>query len=304
MTSLDIRNLPAQPPLPFKAAADYAQTVLNWAASVPVPLIRRRHVAYGPDPAQRYDVYGEPGSTPLPALVFWHGGGWTHGFKEWCAFMAEPVARLGMRLVTPGYRLAPAHPLPAALDDSQSMLDHLAHEAAGLGVDPARLYLAGHSAGGHLALLTALRRRFRAASGDPATGVIRACLPISGILDLHHPEPPPGSLEERVYSMVLATAHDDAAMSPLCWAAGNRLPVLLSHGDSDSERVIRSNQRMAALLALQPGASCLHCEAGHDHFGTHTALRDARAPWYARLAELVQQSAQCAAASSTHLIPS
>lgn len=280
-----------QPPLPSQAATDYAETVLSWAAHVPASLVRQRHVPYGPDGAQRYDVYGEAGDTALPALVFWHGGGWTHGFREWCAFMAEPVARLGLRLVTPGYRLAPDHPLPAALHDSQMMLDHLAREADGLGIDRSRLYLAGHSAGGHLALLTALRRRFHAPVGDTPAAVIRACLPISGILDLHHPTPQPGSLEERVYTLVLGNPLDDAALSPLCWAAGNSLPILLSHGEGDSERVIRSNQRMAALLAQQPGASELHCEAGHDHFSTHTALRDSQAPWYARLAELVRRAA-------------
>lgn len=291
MNSIDLTQLPAQPPLPFQAATDYAHTVLSWTAAVPERLIRRRNVAYGVQGGQRYDVYGEPGPALLPALVFWHGGGWTHGHKEWCAFMAEPVAQLGIRLVTPGYRLAPAHPLPAALQDSQQMLAHLAANAHDLGIDPAQLYLAGHSAGGHLALLTALRHPHQRLHNVKFTGSIRACLPISGILDLHHPAPPAGSLEERVYTDVLANPLDDAAMSPICWAAGNQLPIHLSHGDADSERVIRSNQRMAALLALQPCRTQLHGEAQQDHFQTHLALRHANAPWYARLRHLLQHGA-------------
>lgn len=290
MTAIDINTLAPQPPLPLQAATDYSDTALDWARQVPPGLVLARNVAYGDGPFHRYDVFGAPARQPLPALVFWHGGGWTHGYKEWCAFMAEPVARLGMRLVTPDYRLAPQDRLPAAHDDCLAALRHFSANAARFGADPARIYLAGHSAGAHLALLTALRRADAAAAGiDPEA--IRGCLPISGILDLHHPQPEPGSLEEAVYAKVLREPLDDAPLSPLSWAAGNTLPVLLSHGEHDTARVRLSNQRMAAMLALQPAPWQLHCEPGLDHFATHTSLRDADAPWYGRLAQLVQATA-------------
>ncbi|MFT4265687.1 MAG: alpha/beta fold hydrolase [Xenophilus sp.] len=291
MTTIDIDGLPPQPPLPFKAAADYAGTVLAWARMVPSGLQLARNVAYGPDASHRYDVYGAPGQSGVPVLVFWHGGGWTHGHKEWSAFMAEPVAQLGLRLVTPGYRLAPAHRLPAAFEDSLAALRHIAAHARDFGGDPQRIYLAGHSAGGHLAALAALRTADAQQAGVPVEA-LRGCLPLSAILDLHHPQPPAGSLEERVYSHVLQRPEDDAPMSPLCWTTGNRLPFCLGYGETDSERVARSNQRTAALLALQPGRVRLDCEAGLDHFGTHTRLRDGSAPWYARLAGMVRGEGQ------------
>lgn len=289
VTFLDIDALSPQPPLPFKAAAEYAETVLGWAREVPAALVQVRNVPYGDDPAQRYDVYGAPGMRDAPVLVFWHGGGWTHGHKEWCAFMAPVVAALGMRLVTPGYRLAPAHRLPAALDDSLAALSHIARHAAGFGGDPRRLYLAGHSAGGHLAALAALRIADAQRAGVPSQA-IRACLPLSAILDLHHPLPPAGSLEERVYSHVLLHADDDAPLSPLCWTAGNRIPMHLGWGAQDSDRVQRSNRRTAALLALQPGGVSTHEMPLLDHFGTHLALRDPQAPWYGALLRLVAQT--------------
>jgi hypothetical protein len=108
-------------------------------------------------------------------------------------------------------------------------------------------------------------------------------------MDLHHPAPPPGSLEERVYSMVLRAPDDDAAMSPLCWGAHNRIPFHLLAGEHDSERVQRSSRRLHALLALQEAPATLTVETGADHFATHTMLAAGDHPWYARLAEQVRR---------------
>jgi acetyl esterase/lipase len=270
-----------QMPLPYPAAEDYARTVTTWASDAITPdVVAERDVSYGEHRLHRYNVFAPRGAKRRPILVFWHGGGWTNGYREWVTFMAPHVTRLGFVLVAPSYRLAPADPLPAAFEDSVRLLAHVAAEAARWGGDADRLYLAGHSAGGHLAALAALR------NPAPRDGAVRGCLPISGIMDLHHPNPAPGSLEERVYTMVLSEPAQDAAMSPLCWTAGNRVPFVLTCGDGDSERVLRSNKRMAALLRLQPAAEELHVERGQDHFRTHTSLRDHGHPWYARLSEL------------------
>ena len=283
--------LPKQPPLPFEAAQTYEETVLGWAKSQSLPpeIAVMRDCAYGTDPQQRYDVYHREGAHNAPILVFWHGGGWTNGYKEYVAFMAPIVVRLGMVLVTPGYRLAPAHRLPAAFEDSLAAAAHVIRHAPDFGGRGDQIYLAGHSAGAHLAALVALRRRDAAQAGI-ALAAIRACLPISGIMDLHHPEPAAASMEERIYTMVLNDASEDALMSPLCWTAGNPIPMWLSCGDSDSARVIHSNRRMAALLARQPGPSRLHVELGLDHFATHTGLRNPAAPWYGRLANLMKDN--------------
>lgn len=87
--------------------------------------------------------------------------------SDYVTFMAPHVVALGMVLVAPSYRLAPAHPLPAALDDGLALLKALGSSIAGLGGAPDRLYLSGHSAGGHLAALTALRVADRLKAGVP-----------------------------------------------------------------------------------------------------------------------------------------
>lgn len=284
-----ISRVPKQEALPFEAAQIYEETVLAWARdqSLPPGIAVSRDCAYGPDPHQRYDVYRPADAHDAPILIFWHGGGWTHGYKEYVAFMAQAVVGLGMVLVTPDYRLAPAHRLPAAFEDSLAATSHVIAHAADFGGRGDRIYLAGHSAGAQLAALVALRRADAARAGIPPEA-IRACLPVSGIMDLHHPEPAASSLEERIYTMVLSDAAEDAVMSPLCWTAGNTIPMVLSHGEFDSARVLHSNRRMAALLARQPAHSALHEEPGLDHFATHTCLRDPGAAWYRRLTDILR----------------
>jgi acetyl esterase/lipase len=277
-------NRPPPPPLPFAAAQVYAGQVGAWARLVPTAGLRCQHgLAYGPHPAQRCDVIAPAAAANAPILVFWHGGGWTNGEREWVHFMAPAVAGLGIVLVAPSYRLAHEARLPAAADDAAEVIRWLQLQAASSGGDAQRLYLAGHSAGGHLAALTALRT-------GPGSG-IRGCLPISAIMDLQHPAPPPGSLEERVYTMVLADPQDDASMSPLCWCAGNRIPFDLSWGEMDSERVRRSNTRMHRLLQQQAAPVQATMIAGADHFSTHTGLIDAGHDWYRRLQRMVESTA-------------
>ncbi|OVZ64299.1 hypothetical protein CDO44_02715 [Pigmentiphaga sp. NML080357] len=281
--------LPAQPPLPFPAAQRYEETVLEWARGVDPGNLQARDLAYGPDPQHRYDVFAPDGMRDAPVLVFWHGGGWTNGYKEYAHFMAEAVMRRGMVFVTPTYRLAPRHRLPAAFDDATLLLAELRRNVGKWGGDARNLYLAGHSAGGGIAAMAALRQSALEKAGVPP-GDIRGCLPISGVMDLHHPCPGPGSLEERVYSTLLEQPAEDALMSAISWTAGNRVPMMASYGERDSARVISGNTRMHELLKRQPAEASLRAWEDLDHFDTHLMLADPAHEWYGQLEALVART--------------
>lgn len=90
---------------------------------------------------------------PLPVVAYFHGGGWVVGSVD----SFDPVCRAlanasGAIIVSVGYRLAPEHTFPAALEDCVAVTRWLAGQAGELGGDPARLAVAGDSAGGTLAL--------------------------------------------------------------------------------------------------------------------------------------------------------
>ncbi|MCF3102139.1 alpha/beta hydrolase [Streptomyces roseoverticillatus] len=94
------------------------------------------------------------------AIVWLHGGGFIMGDLEtehpWAARIADASDTV---VISVGYRLAPEHPFPAALDDVYAVLTWAAEHAAELGIDPARIAVGGHSAGAGLAAAVALRAR-------------------------------------------------------------------------------------------------------------------------------------------------
>lgn len=111
----------------------------------------------GPLPARAYRPSREPG---LPALVFFHGGGWVVGNIETHDGLCRRLARLGGAVVVSiDYRLAPEHRFPAAVDDARASVLWVRREASGLGIDPERISVGGESAGGTLSAVVARHAR-------------------------------------------------------------------------------------------------------------------------------------------------
>ena len=112
----------------------------------------------GPLPIRIYRPYRSDGAT----VVFCHGGGFVFcdidSHDGFCRAMAKHAAAV---VISVGYRLAPEHRAPAAADDALAAFDWAVEHAAELGVDPQRIAVAGDSAGGNLAAVTALRCRDR-----------------------------------------------------------------------------------------------------------------------------------------------
>lgn len=99
---------------------------------------------------------------PLPCIYHIHGGGYVGGAAAQLEFFHRPLVReLRCVLVSVDYRLAPEHVFPAAIEDCYAGLGWTIGNAAGLGIDPARIGVMGESAGGGLAAALALLVRDR-----------------------------------------------------------------------------------------------------------------------------------------------
>jgi acetyl esterase len=105
-------------------------------------------------------VYRPASQRPLPALLYFFGGGWVLGAIDTADGVSRALANAtDAMVIVPGYRLAPEHPFPAAVDDCYAALRWVAAHADEIGADPARLAVGGDSAGGNLAAAVTLLAR-------------------------------------------------------------------------------------------------------------------------------------------------
>jgi acetyl esterase len=120
----------------------------------------------GKIPLRIYRPRAADAAAALPALVFFHGGGWVIGSIEMYDTLCRLLCNAGdCAVISVDYRLAPEHKFPAAVDDAFAALKWIADNAVGLGIDAVRLAVGGDSAGGNLAAVSSLLARD---AGGPA----------------------------------------------------------------------------------------------------------------------------------------
>jgi acetyl esterase/lipase len=152
-----------------------------------------RDVAYGPDAAQRMDVYVPHGAKNAPVIVMVHGGAWRFGDKSNAGVVANKVARWlpeGFIFISVNYRMLPkARPLEQA-DDVARALALAQARAQSWGGDPSKFVLMGHSAGAHLVALLASAPSIATRRGCRswlATVLLdTACLDVEATMKAHH----------------------------------------------------------------------------------------------------------------------
>ena len=265
---------PAMPPEGerYVAETERRAAAADWSA-----MHAFRDLRYGPDPHQRLDVFApreEPGG-PLPILVYIHGGGWTHGQKGWMSFMAPAIVALPAVFVAPGYGLAPVHLHPAPVRDCLRALSHVRAHAADWGGDPDRLHLGGHSVGGHIASMIALRPDLRARYHLP-DGAFRACIPVSGLFRTLADDP--------------TGAADLDEASPMHWTRNAGMPFYVSWGENDYERIVEENRDFVE--ALRKTNVDLRAEplAGLDHFTANLSHGEKDSAWCRAVADLIHET--------------
>jgi acetyl esterase/lipase len=232
-----------------------------------------RDLQYGPDPRHRLDVHSaHPGSADAaaapaaPVLIYVHGGGFVSGDKTIAGTpyydnVAAWVVSHGMVGVTMTYRLAPEHPWPAGAQDVGRAVGWVTEHIGGYGGDPARVVVAGHSAGA-----THVAGYLGGQAGEPAAVTAGALL--SGVYDLTI------SGDSRIQAAYFgADTGLYAARSPLPGLVASGIPAMVGLAEIDPPFMHR--QAAAALKAflrrdgtLPPLAYAL----GHNHISEIASL--------------------------------
>lgn len=115
---------------------------------------------HGPVPVRLYRPAGTAASDVLPALIYYHGGGWLLGGLDSHDVVCRRFANAARcRVVSVDYRMAPEDKFPAAVDDCAAATQWAVDNAATLGIDTAKIAVGGDSAGGNLAAVMALMAR-------------------------------------------------------------------------------------------------------------------------------------------------
>lgn len=168
---MDIARYPAQEPFNENMRA-YHNHLIDLAKDL-TPV----EVQYGEDPYQSLGIFPAEKADGR-VLLYFHGGGWTNGYKEWMYFMAPALNDLGITFVSGGYRLAPTHVYPTGLQDCALAIDWLATHIHEYGGDSDKLFVSGHSAGAHYAALLGVTDQ--AVPGLPCSDRLRGIAPLSG----------------------------------------------------------------------------------------------------------------------------
>lgn len=169
---------------------EFAAHLLRWtqdAQRAREQLPCQLDLPYGQDAGELLDIFPASGTTPgqaeAPVLVFIHGGYWRGLDKSDHSFVAPAFTPAGACVVVLNYALCPAVNMPHIAQQMRRALAWTWRHVADYGGDPARITVAGHSAGGQLAALL-LADDWKAHAPDLPPMLVRNALSISGLFDL------------------------------------------------------------------------------------------------------------------------
>ncbi|MFP6688594.1 MAG: alpha/beta hydrolase [Alphaproteobacteria bacterium] len=226
--------------------------------------------SYGDDPYQSFALH-VPDNPNGTVLAFVHGGGWVSGYKEHMSFMAPAFLDAGIIFASIGYRLAPQHHFPAGANDIAAALTSIFRKIGEVGGDPDRIFVGGHSAGGHYTALLSVRDDWQNGLDVP-TNIIKGCLPISGVYDFTV-----GS-GLSVRPRFLGDGDTEMAASPI-HNIQQTPPFLIAHGSDDFPHLMTQAAAMEAALKHSGGAVSRIVFEGRNHFTACYAGGEADGPW-------------------------
>ena len=216
-------------------------------------------IAYGDDARQKLDIYlpkqnADGGST---VLIFFHGGSWHDGKREGYGFLGRAFAARGFVTVIADYRKAPSVRFPAFVQDTASAIAWVHANISKYDGDADRIFIMGHSAGAHIAMMTALDPQWLAAN-NLTPNVIKGVIGLAGPYDFL-------PLTSDSSKIALGQWPDLTETQPITYARGDAPPLLLLTGDKDTVVKPRNSKILSEKIQALGGQQQLRIYPDVDH---------------------------------------
>jgi len=225
----------------------------------------RKDLPWGERPDETFDFFPAT-SADAPLLVYFHGGYWQELSKNESLFAAPNCVTNGIAYAAIDYALAPRATLGTIVEQCRRAIASLHRQAATLGFNPRRIYVAGNSAGAHLAAML-LMEGWQAERGVPGDVVAGAVL-LSGIYDL---DPLMGTYIDAALHL---TAEDVATLSPVRLKAGRPVKTILAWGENETAEFKRQSRAFARALVGSGFPVSAFEVGGTNHFDIVFGLAD------------------------------
>ncbi|TWT79720.1 Carboxylesterase NlhH [Planctomycetes bacterium CA13] len=188
----------------------------------------------------KLDLYLPASGTEFPCVVWFHGGGLESGGKDSERQWGSSLAKAGIAMAAVDYRLSPKVQYPVYIQDAAAAVAWVHTHIAQYGGEPRSVFVSGHSAGGYLAAMVAIDKRWLTAAGID-TDLLAGTLPVSGQMITH-------STVRKERGIPRSTEIVDEA-APLTHVRPGAPPMLLITGDHDLAERSDENRRMHEALA-------------------------------------------------------
>lgn len=213
---------------------------------------------YGSGERERIDFF--PAASPTsPILVYFHGGYWQRGDKSVYSFLAEPFVKNGVSVAVVNYNLCPSVRISQITPQARRAVAWIWRNAGELGGSREKLYVMGHSAGGHITGMI-MATDWPTFGADLPRDLVKGGIPVSGLFDL---EP---LRFTSINDGVLMDAFEANAESPMNHPPATNAPQLVVCGGKETEEFHRQSDIYVAAFAGKDRSMERYSVPECDHF--------------------------------------
>jgi acetyl esterase/lipase len=204
-------------------------------------VVVKRDVVFDAEHQLALDVFQPSDARHAPVVVFFFGGSWKSGKRQWYSWVGEALARRGLVVVIPDYRLWPQVKLEGFMRDGAHAVAWAHAHAGDYGGDPDKLFVMGHSAGAHIGALLATDAHWLNAVGMQPRQ-------LSGFIGLAGPYDFLPLKDPDYIDMFGSTHAQQLRSQPVHFVNGDEPPMLLMQGTSDGIVWPRNAKSLASAL--------------------------------------------------------